>query len=100
MSMSFYFRLFIDMIELDVEAQKIHLCVSDAEIDERLRNWKPIPIPPHYQRGYAKLCIYHLKRSNILLICQDMDHVMQSHEGADLDFLVGKSGTFPLRESH
>eukprot|EP00026_Physarum_polycephalum_P005049 Phypoly_transcript_05075.p1 GENE.Phypoly_transcript_05075~~Phypoly_transcript_05075.p1 ORF type:complete len:598 (+),score=76.88 Phypoly_transcript_05075:134-1927(+) len=74
-----------DMIELDVEAQKIHLCVSEEEIAERLRNWKPIPIPAHYQRGYAKLY---------------MDHVMQSHEGADLDFLVGKSGTFPLRESH
>lgn len=48
------------MIELDVESQKIHLCVSDEEITERLRNWKPIPVPPHYQRGYAKLCIFDL----------------------------------------
>lgn len=89
------------MIELDVDAQKIHLCVSDAEIQERLRNWKPSPIPIHYQRGYAKLCIANnLLHLFLLIYYQDMDHVMQSHEGADLDFLVGKSGTFPLRESH
>ncbi len=43
--------------------------------------------PPQsdYDRGYAKLYI---------------DHVMQAHQGADLDFLVGKSGAKVARESH
>ena len=28
------------------------------------------------------------------------DHVLQAHEGADLDFLVGKSGAFVPRDNH
>jgi L-arabonate dehydrase len=36
-------------------------------------------------RGYWKLCI---------------DHVLGADTGADLDFLVGKSGTPVMRESH
>jgi dihydroxy-acid dehydratase len=38
-----------------------------------------------YDRGYARLYI---------------DHVLQAHQGADLDFLVGKSSTVVTRESH
>lgn len=29
-----------------------------------------------------------------------VDHVLQAHEGADLDFLVGCSGSEVPRESH
>jgi dihydroxy-acid dehydratase len=29
-----------------------------------------------------------------------IQHVMQSHEGCDFDFLVGKSGSDVHRESH
>ena len=42
-------------------------------------------IPKEYKRGYYNLYI---------------DHVTQSHEGADFDFLKGKSGHWKLRESH
>ena len=28
------------------------------------------------------------------------DHVLQAHQGADLDFLVGKSGAFVPRDNH
>jgi dihydroxy-acid dehydratase len=72
-----------DMIELDVEARRLHLDVPDAELMRRKAAWQPAPTP--YDRGYARLYI---------------DHVMQAHQGADLDFLVGKSGAPIARESH
>jgi len=74
-----------DIIELDTPAQRLHLCVSDEVLELRRKQWMPATIPPEYQRGYVKLY---------------MDHVTQADKGADLDFLVGKSGTYPLRESH
>jgi len=72
-----------DMIELDVEARRLHLDVPDAELNQRRAAWKPAP--SGYARGYAKLYI---------------DHVNQAHRGADLDFLVGKSGDVVTRDSH
>jgi L-arabonate dehydrase len=72
-----------DMIELDVEKRRLHLDISDAEMAKRRQAWRPPP--PAYDRGYAKLYV---------------DHVMQAHQGADLDFLVGKSGAKVARESH
>src|SRR5579864_8118742 len=72
-----------DMIELDVEKRRLHLDVSDGELAKRRQAWKPAPAS--YDRGYAKLYV---------------DHVMQAHQGADLDFLVGKSGAAVARESH
>ncbi len=72
-----------DMIDVDVEARRLHLMVSDEELAKRRNNWRPLDLG--YHRGYAKLYI---------------DHVNQSHEGADLDFLVGKSGSVVKRESH
>jgi dihydroxy-acid dehydratase len=72
-----------DMIELDVEARRLHLDVTDAELARRRAAWTPTPLG--YDRGYAKLYI---------------EHVMQANLGADLDFLVGKSGTAVQRESH
>jgi L-arabonate dehydrase len=72
-----------DFVELDVAARKLHLDVSDNELDRRRAQWKP-PQPPS-ERGYYRL--YH-------------DHVMQADQGADLDFLVGGSGVGVPRESH
>ena len=72
-----------DMVELDVAKRKLHLHVSDAELKKRKARWKA-PKPP-LERGYWRLYF---------------DHVLQAHEGADLDFLVGKSGAFVPRDNH
>jgi len=72
-----------DMIELDVENRKLHLEVSDAQLAKRRAKWIP-PTPP-LSRGYYKLYI---------------DHVNQANEGADLDFLVGSSGSAVPRDNH
>ncbi len=72
-----------DMIELDVPNRKLHLDVSDAELAKRKEAWAGFESP--YDRGYSKLYV---------------EHVTQADTGADLDFLVGKSGTPTLRESH
>jgi dihydroxy-acid dehydratase len=72
-----------DLIELDVEARRLHLNVSDEELARRRAKWRPPQSP--YDRGYYKLYV---------------DHVMQADKGADLDFLVGRSGVIVNRESH
>src|SRR5687768_17228613 len=72
-----------DLIELDVAKRKLHLHVSEAELAERRKAWKP-PKPP-MARGYWKLYV---------------DHVNQASEGCDLDFLVGKSGSDVPRDNH
>jgi dihydroxy-acid dehydratase len=72
-----------DTIELDVSQRKLHLAVSDSELAKRKANWKA-PVAP-LDRGYWKLYF---------------DHVLQAHQGADLDFLVGKSGAFVPRDNH
>ena len=72
-----------DMIELDVAGRRLHLDVSDAELESRRANW--VPPAPSKNRGYEKL--YH-------------DHVMQADKGCDLDFLVGASGAPVPRDSH
>ncbi len=72
-----------DMIEVDVEKRYIHLHVSDTDLAERRKKWKPLDLG--YKRGYVKLYI---------------NHVTQSHEGADFDFLRGGSGDKVNRESH
>jgi L-arabonate dehydrase len=72
-----------DLIELDVAARRIHLHVSDEELEIRRRKWQ-VPDLGHH-RGYIKLYI---------------DHVQQAHQGVDMDFLRGKSGSEVKRESH
>ncbi|MGE5095575.1 MAG: IlvD/Edd family dehydratase [Betaproteobacteria bacterium] len=72
-----------DLIELDVAKRRLQLHVSDEELDKRRKAWKP-PKPP-LPRGYWKLYV---------------EHVNQASEGADLDFLVGKSGSFVPRDNH
>jgi L-arabonate dehydrase len=72
-----------DYIELDVKKKRIHLDVSDEELEKRKQKWMP---PPQMAgRGYVNLYI---------------NHVQQAHLGADLDFLVGNSGAEPGRDSH
>jgi dihydroxy-acid dehydratase len=72
-----------DMIELDVKKRRLHLDVSEAELERRRKAWKGFKSP--YTRGYVKMYV---------------DTVLQADKGVDLDFLVGKSGTPKLRESH
>ncbi|MCD2178085.1 L-arabinonate dehydratase [Rhizobium sp. C1] len=72
-----------DMIELDVEARRIHLDISDAELQARLAEWKPLPDQP--ESGYAWL---------------HQNHVMGADTGADLDFLKGCRGAPVGRDSH
>ena len=72
-----------DMIELDVEARRLHLDVPDAVLAERRARWVP-QLPP-VNGGYQQLYV---------------QHVMQASEGADLDFLVGCRGTDVTRDSH
>jgi dihydroxy-acid dehydratase len=72
-----------DIIELDVEKRKLHLHVSDAVLAKRRAAWKAPK--PHADRGYVKLYV---------------DHVNQANDGADLDFLVGKSGRAVPRDNH
>src|SRR3954462_12561110 len=72
-----------DEIELDVGKRRLQLMISDAELAGRRAKWKA-PKPP-LERGYWKLYV---------------DHVNQADQGADLDFLVGKSGPFVPRDNH
>ncbi|EAR14062.1 IlvD/Edd family dehydratase [Robiginitalea biformata] len=72
-----------DTIVLDVPNRTLHLEVDDAELEKRRQAWKPPK--PHTDRGYVKLYT---------------STVQQAHLGADLDFLVGKSGDKVNRESH
>jgi dihydroxy-acid dehydratase len=72
-----------DLITLDVQGRRLHLHVSDEELAARKVAW----VPPHlgYDRGYVQLYISHVEGAD---------------QGADLDFLKGKSGAPKLRESH
>jgi dihydroxy-acid dehydratase len=72
-----------DMIELDVEARRLHLEVDEAELARRRAAWSAPE--PAMKSGYQKLYV---------------DHVMQASEGADLDFLRGCRGAGIPRESH
>ena len=72
-----------DEIELDSEARTLNLCISDQEMSRRRAAW--IPPAPIAASGYQRMYV---------------DHVLQSHQGADLDFLVGCRGAGIPRESH
>src|SRR5690606_19133447 len=72
-----------DFIELDVEARRLHLDVSDEEVARRRAAWAPPA--PLAERGWVKLYV---------------DHVEQAEKGADLDFLVGGSGSTVDRDLH
>ena len=72
-----------DMIELDVPNRRLELKISDEELSRRLSEWKAPP--PPLDSGYWKLYV---------------DHVLQADEGVDLDFLVGRRGSFVPRDNH
>ena len=72
-----------DMIELDVPQRKLHLQVSDEELERRRAAW--IAPQPAASRGYVSLYIKHVEGSD---------------KGADLDFLKGSSGSTVTRDSH
>jgi L-arabonate dehydrase len=72
-----------DLITLDVEARILHLHVEESELAQRRAAWQPPA--GHGERGYVKLYV---------------DHVLQADEGADFDFLVGKSGAAVPRDNH
>jgi dihydroxy-acid dehydratase len=65
-----------DLIEVDVQARRLHLDVSDEELARRRAAWRPAPEP--YARGFARLY---------------RQHVTQAHEGCDFDFLQGEGVT-------
>jgi L-arabonate dehydrase len=72
-----------DVIELDVEARRLHLEVDAEELARRRERWQPPAAA--MTSGYQKLYI---------------DTVLQACEGADLDFLRGCRGAAIPRESH
>jgi L-arabonate dehydrase len=71
-----------DMITLDVPKRLLQLEVDENTLAVRRAKWTPLPRP---DRGYLQLYI---------------DHVQQADKGADLDFLVGRSGAAVGRNSH
>ena len=72
-----------DIVSLDVPERRIDLEVPEDELARRRADWKEADNP--YPRGYQRL--YY-------------DHVLQASEGADLDFLVGSSGSAVPRDGH
>jgi dihydroxy-acid dehydratase len=72
-----------DPIELDVPGRRLHLDVPKDELARRRDAWEPPA--PHSERGYVSMYL---------------DHVMQANEGADFDFLVGRSGSAVGRANH
>jgi dehydratase ilvD1 len=72
-----------DVITLDVPGRALTLHVTDDEVEQRRRAWRPGP--PIATRGWSRLYV---------------DHVLQADQGCDLDFLVGSSGSEVTRESH
>jgi dihydroxyacid dehydratase/phosphogluconate dehydratase len=71
-----------DMIELDVPNRRLHLEVSDAELEKRRAKWQP---RPSAQSGYESLYV---------------NSVLQADEGADFAFLGGCRGAGIPRNSH
>ena len=72
-----------DEIELDVENRRLDLMVSPEELQKRRADWQAPTGGP--TRGWSKIYV---------------DHVLQANRGADLDFLVGGSGSDVPRHSH
>src|SRR4030081_3740858 len=71
-----------DEIEVDADARRIHLHVSDAELAQRRAAWRPPA--PHYSRGYGAMFSVH---------------VSQADEGCDFDYLLA-GGRIPEPEIH
>jgi len=74
-----------DVISLDVEARRIDVDVPAGELARRTVNKATVTGFANPRRGWERLYV---------------DHVLQADTGADLDFLVGSSGSEVSRESH
>ena len=72
-----------DLIRLDVRGRRLDVLVDDDTLANRRNEWTPPP--PSSDRGWVRLYT---------------DHVLQANLGADLDFLVGRSGDDVPRHSH
>ncbi len=72
-----------DWVELDVAERRLDLLVDEDELSRRKAAWQPPE--PGEERGWTRLYV---------------DHVLQADAGADLDFLVGTSGSVAPRHSH
>ena len=71
-----------DLIELNVEARKLELKVSDEELARRREAWKPRPA--HFPRGYGAIFA---------------QHIQQADKGCDFDILQHGPST-PEPEVH
>nr|WP_198425603.1 IlvD/Edd family dehydratase [Microbacterium ureisolvens] len=74
-----------DWISLDVRAGRLDLDVPADELAGRMPNPATVKGYADPRRGWERLYV---------------DHVLQADKGADLDFLVGSSGSEVFRESH
>ncbi|WP_047247549.1 IlvD/Edd family dehydratase [Maribacter thermophilus] len=72
-----------DVIILDIPNRSLTVDLSDEELNERKRKKEAQPLVA--DRGYVSLYV---------------NNVQQAHLGADMDFLVGKSGDEVPRDSH
>jgi L-arabonate dehydrase len=71
-----------DVIALDVPGRSLKLEVDETMLAARRKQWTAPTLP---DRGWVRLYT---------------KHVLQADKGADLDFLVGRSGAKVARESH
>jgi len=74
-----------DWISVDVRRHRLDLEVAPEELARRTPNAATIEGYANPRRGWERLYV---------------DHVQQADRGADLDFLVGSSGSKVSRESH
>ncbi len=74
-----------DPVVLDVAARRIDVEVPDDELAARTPSAATVAGFAAPRRGWERLYV---------------DHVLQADTGADLDFLVGSSGSAVSRESH
>lgn len=71
-----------DVITLDVHQRLLQLEVDENTLATRRSKWIAPPLP---ERGWERLYV---------------EHVQQADRGADLDFLVGRTGSRVARDSH
>ncbi|RSM43185.1 dihydroxy-acid dehydratase [Amycolatopsis balhimycina DSM 5908] len=74
-----------DIISLDVKARRIDVDLPDSELAARTPAEAAVAGFATPQRGWERLYV---------------EHVLQADTGADLDFLLGSSGSQVSRESH
>ncbi|MGY1503131.1 IlvD/Edd family dehydratase [Streptomyces sp. QTS52] len=74
-----------DVIDLDVAARRLDVDVPADELARRTPDEATVSGYANPRRGWERLYV---------------DHVLQADTGADLDFLIGSSGSEVSRESH